>query len=168
VSRAVLSIGSNQGDALANLRSAAAAFAPWLVAVSPVVQTPPWGPVPQDDYLNAILIVDDPEATPREWLTRANAVEQQAGRVRDVRWGPRTLDVDVVTVATEETTEVRSDDPVLTLPHPRAAVRAFVLVPWLAAEPQALLAGRPLAELIAELPGEDVAGIVSRPELSLT
>jgi 2-amino-4-hydroxy-6-hydroxymethyldihydropteridine diphosphokinase len=168
VSRAVLSIGSNQGDALANLRSAAAHFAPWIVAVSPIVQTPPWGPVPQDDYLNAILIVDDAEASAQDWLDRAHAAEQGAGRVRDIRWGPRTLDVDVVTVATDDVGEVQSDDPVLTLPHPRAAQRAFVLVPWLAADAQASLDGRPLAELIAELAEEDVAGIVTRPELSLT
>jgi 2-amino-4-hydroxy-6-hydroxymethyldihydropteridine diphosphokinase len=168
LSRAVLSIGSNQGDALANLRSAVARFAPWIVAVSPVVQTPPWGPVPQDDFLNAILIVDDPDASPQEWLARAHAAEHGAGRVRDVRWGPRTLDVDVITVAANDNAQVNSDDPVLTLPHPRAAVRAFVLVPWLAADPQANLDGRPLADLIAELADEDVAGIVSRPELSLT
>ncbi|HEY3736850.1 MAG TPA: 2-amino-4-hydroxy-6-hydroxymethyldihydropteridine diphosphokinase [Jatrophihabitans sp.] len=168
MSRAVLSIGSNQGDALANLRSAVAAFAEWVVVLSPVVQTPPWGPVPQDDYLNAILIVDDPAATPEDWLARAHEAERQAGRTREVRWGPRTLDIDVVTVATEATPEVLSDDAVLTLPHPRAAARAFVLVPWLAADPDATLGGRPLGALIAMLPADEVAGITPRPELALT
>jgi 2-amino-4-hydroxy-6-hydroxymethyldihydropteridine diphosphokinase len=167
VSRAVLSIGSNQGDALANLRSAVEAFASWIVAISPVVQTPPWGPVEQDDYLNAVLVVEDPDASPRDWLTRANAAEQDAGRVRDIRWGPRTLDVDVITVSMSGSDEVHSDDPVLTLPHPRAAERAFVLVPWLAADPQASLAGRRLGDLLAEIPAQDVAGIVPRPDLSL-
>lgn len=169
MSRAVLSIGSNQGDALAHLRSAVAAFADWLVAASPVVQTPPWGPVPQDDYLNAILIVEDDHAPdPATWLARAHAAEQAAGRTREIRWGPRTLDVDVVSVAAEPSREIVSDDPVLTLPHPRAAQRAFVLVPWLSVEPDATLGGRPLAELIAALPAQEVAGITQRPELSLS
>jgi 2-amino-4-hydroxy-6-hydroxymethyldihydropteridine diphosphokinase len=168
VSRAVLSIGSNQGDALANLHAAVACFAPWIVRVSRVVQTPPWGPVEQDDFLNAILIVDDPQASPQDWLVRAHDAEQGAGRVRDIRWGPRTLDVDVITVATDDVDEVHSDDPILTLPHPRAAERAFVLVPWVNADPEATLGGRPVATLIAELPPQDVAGIVDRADLSLT
>lgn len=165
MSRAVLSIGSNQGDALEHLRSAVAAVANVLVAASPVVQTPPWGPVPQDDYLNAILIVED-DVPPKEWLARAHLAENSAGRTREVRWGPRTLDVDVITVTTAAG-EVHSDDPVLTLPHPRAAIRAFVLVPWLAADSNATLSGRPIAELIAKLPAEDLAGIKPRPELAL-
>jgi 2-amino-4-hydroxy-6-hydroxymethyldihydropteridine diphosphokinase len=154
VSRAVLSIGSNLGDRLATLRSAVAAVGPWLVAVSPVYETPPWGPVPQGDYLNAIAVVADPHATPREWLDRAHAAEQAAGRRRDVRWGPRTLDVDVIAVD-----DVVSADPELTLPHPRAAERAFVLLPWSAIEPDAELGGRPLRELLAALPAEEIAAV---------
>src|SRR3954471_3855780 len=154
MSKAVLSIGSNVGDRLATLRAAVEAFAPWLVAVSPVYETPPWGPVPQDDYYNAVLIADDPAADPRDWLARAQAAEQAAGRTRDVRWGPRTLDVDVVDVA-----GVRSDDPELTLPHPRAAERAFVLVPWLAADPDAELAGGAVSALVAALPADELAGV---------
>src|SRR5437763_6632355 len=110
---AVLSIGSNLGDRLATLQSAVDGFRPWLTAVSPVYETPPWGPVPQDDYLNAVLLVADPDASPVDWLDRAHAAEQAAGRRPDVRWGPRTLDVDVVAVD-----DVTSDDPELTLPHP--------------------------------------------------
>ena len=162
MTRAVLSIGSNVGDRLATLRGAVDAFGPWLVAVSPVYETPPWGPVPQDDYFNAVLIAEDAAAAPRDWLDRAHAAEQAAGRTRDVRWGPRTLDVDVVDVA-----GVHSDDPELTLPHPRAAERAFVLVPWLAADPSAELAGRPVGELIAALPAEDVAGVRLVPGVHL-
>jgi 2-amino-4-hydroxy-6-hydroxymethyldihydropteridine diphosphokinase len=154
MSRAVLSIGSNQGDRAANLQGAVEAFRPWLRAVSPVYETPPWGPVPQDDYLNAVLVVEDPDAEPREWLRRAHAAEQAAHRTRDVRWGPRTLDVDVITVD-----GVRSDDPELTLPHPRAGERAFVLVPWAAADPGAVLAGRPVREWLAERPEEETAGV---------
>jgi 2-amino-4-hydroxy-6-hydroxymethyldihydropteridine diphosphokinase len=154
MSRAVLSIGSNLCDRLATLRAAADSFRPWLVAVSPVYETRPWGPVPQDDYLNAVLIAADPAGTPGEWLRRAQAAEQAAHRTRDVRWGPRTLDVDVIVVDGEVSCTAE-----LTLPHPRAAERAFVLVPWLAADPDAALGGRPLAEWLARLPAGDVAAV---------
>src|SRR5438270_13449821 len=73
VSRAVLSIGSNVGDRRATLQSAVDAFRPWLTAISPVYETPPWGPVAQDDYLNAVLIVTDEAAGPRDWLERARS-----------------------------------------------------------------------------------------------
>jgi 2-amino-4-hydroxy-6-hydroxymethyldihydropteridine diphosphokinase len=154
MSRAVLSIGSNLGDRLATLQDAVAAFRPWLVAASAVYETPPWGPVPQDDYLNAVLIVADRAATAREWLRRAQAAEQAAGRTRELRWGPRTLDVDVIAVDNEVSCEAE-----LTLPHPRAAERAFVLVPWLDAEPHATLGGRPLTEWLSRLPADDVAAV---------
>jgi 2-amino-4-hydroxy-6-hydroxymethyldihydropteridine diphosphokinase len=154
VSEAVLSVGSNLGDRLGALRAVVQAFRPWLVAVSPVYETPPWGPVPQDDYLNAVLLVADPAATPRDWLARAQAAEQAAGRSRDVRWGPRTLDVDVIAVG-----EMTSEDPSLTLPHPRAHERAFVLVPWAAVDPDATLSGKPVAGWLAALPAEDVAAV---------
>lgn len=158
MSTAVLSIGSNLGDRAATLQGAIDALRPWVRTISPVYETPPWGPVPQDPYLNAVVIVVDEDAAPREWLDRAHAAEQRAGRTRDVRWGPRTLDVDVVVVD-----GVVSDDPELTLPHPRAAERAFVLVPWAAADPDADLAGRPVGELIAGLPADEVAGVVLTP-----
>lgn len=153
----MLSIGSNLGDRLATLQTAADAFRPWLTAVSPVYETPPWGPVPQDDYLNAVLLVADSDASPLDWLRRAHAAEQAAGRSRNLRWGPRTLDVDIVAVD-----DVTSDDPELTLPHPRAHERAFVLVPWLAADPAATLGGKPVAEWLAALPAEDVAAVRQR------
>ena len=151
MSRAVLSIGSNIDDRLAYLQLAVDGFSPYLATVSPVFQTPPWGVTEQDPFLNAILIAEDPAATPADWLARAQACEQEAGRVRDLRWGPRTLDVDVITVD-----DVVSDDPTLTLPHPRAAERAFVLVPWWSADPEATLPGHgSVLELIQKLaPGE--------------
>lgn len=154
MTRAVLSIGSNLGDRLAMLRSAVDALRPWLVAVSPVYQTPPWGPVEQDPFLNAVLIVTDPHADPRDWLSRAHAAEDAAGRVRTQRWGPRTLDVDVIDVDGQ-----LSADPLLTLPHPRAVERAFVLVPWSAIDPDATLRGVALTQLIADLPATDVATV---------
>jgi 2-amino-4-hydroxy-6-hydroxymethyldihydropteridine diphosphokinase len=160
VSSAVLSIGSNLGDRVAALQLAVDSLRRWLVSVSPVYETTPWGPVPQDDYLNAVLLVDDPDASPRDWLSRARAAETAAGRERDVRWGPRTLDVDVIAVD-----DVVSDDPELTLPHPRAGERAFVLVPWSALQPAARLAGTAVSALVAALPAAEVAGVRARPDL---
>jgi len=157
--RAVLSIGSNMDDRWALLRGVKEEFAGEIVAASPVFATPPWGVTDQDEFLNAVLIVDV-EQTPLELLRRGQALEDAAERVRVRRWGPRTLDVDVVTVE-----GVESDDPVLTLPHPHAHERAFVLVPWLAADPAAQLQGRPLAELIARLDPDEVAGVVEAGEL---
>ena len=162
MSRAVLSIGSNLGDRLALLQSAVDALRPWLIAVSPVYQTAPWGEVEQDDFLNAILIVEDPSASAQTWLARAQAAEDAAGRVRDVRWGPRTLDVDIISVD-----DVCSDTAQLTLPHPRAAQRAFVLVPWLAVDPDAALHGTSVKEHLAALPADEVAGVQLRAELAL-
>lgn len=163
MTRAVLSIGSNLGDRLAHLRTAVDGFRPWLVATSTVVETPPWGPVEQPDFLNAVLVADDPSATADDWLERAHAAEQRADRTREVHWGPRTLDVDVVEV-TDDGVEVTSDDPRLTLPHPRSAERSFVLVPWLAVDPEARLGGARVADLLAAL-GRD--GITDRPDLVL-
>jgi 2-amino-4-hydroxy-6-hydroxymethyldihydropteridine diphosphokinase len=126
---AVLSVGSNVGDRLAYLRLAVDLLAPQ--AISPVYETAPVGGVEQADFLNAVLLCDLDAGTVWE---RAQEAERRAGRERTVRWGPRTLDVDVVVAdgpAPEE----------LELPHPRAHERAFVLVPWLDVDPEASLPG---------------------------
>ena len=158
---AVLSIGSNLGDRLAHLQGAVDALRPWVVAVSPVYETAPWGPVPQDDYLNAVVLADDADAAPNDWLHRAQAAEQAAGRTRDVRWGPRTLDVDVIDVDGGT-----NADPELTLPHPRAHERAFVLVPWAQVAPDAVLPGHGrVADLATDL-ARDGSG-VRRTDLEL-
>jgi 2-amino-4-hydroxy-6-hydroxymethyldihydropteridine diphosphokinase len=162
VTRAVLSIGSNVGDRLAHLRSVVDGFGSRVRAVSAVYSTPPWGGVHQDDFLNAVLLVEDPTCTAADWLARGQELEAAAHRVRPVHWGPRTLDVDVI-VVTGPAGMVRSDDPRLTLPHPHAWRRAFVLVPWLDVEPEATLpvAGelRPVRELLAELDAAEVAAV---------
>ena len=106
--------------------------------MSPVYETEPWGGVEQGPFLNAMLIADDPALDCHGWLRRGQELEAAADRVREERWGPRTLDVDVVTAMTA-TREVTSHDDELTLPHPWAHERAFVLIPWLAVDPDATL-----------------------------
>ncbi|HVL85501.1 MAG TPA: 2-amino-4-hydroxy-6-hydroxymethyldihydropteridine diphosphokinase [Pseudonocardia sp.] len=167
MSRAVLSLGSNVGDRLAHLRGAVAGLAGVLVAASPVYETAPWGGVEQDDFLNAVLVVDDAGTDARGWLRRGQELERAAGRTRDVAWGPRTLDVDVVTVA-DAIGPVYSTDPDLLLPHPGTPVRATVLRPWLDVEPDAVLPGHgPVAALLAALGPDAETGLRRRDDLEL-
>jgi len=162
MTRAVLSLGSNLGDRLANLRFAVEGFGAAVRAVSPVYETAPWGVTDQDDFLNAVLVVAADGVDEWGWLRRGQELEQAAHRVRTRHWGPRTLDVDVVTVD-----GVTSDEPELRLPHPGTPQRATVLIPWLDVDPAAELPGHgPVADLLARLPGEDRAG-VRRTELRL-
>ena len=158
MTRIVLSIGSNLGDRLGRLQSVVDGLDGAVCAVSPVYETPPWGGVEQGPFLNAVLIADDPAMDARGWLRRAQELEAAADRVREQRWGPRTLDVDIVSCHDGEA-EVRSADPALTLPHPLAHQRAFVLVPWLAADPAAELGGVPVADLLAGLDSGERAGV---------
>jgi dihydroneopterin aldolase/2-amino-4-hydroxy-6-hydroxymethyldihydropteridine diphosphokinase len=114
-----------------------------LVALSPVYETVPVGGPPQPEYLNAVLIAET-TLPAMALLRRGQAVEAAFGRVRQEVWGPRTLDVDVIVYG-----DVVSDDPELRLPHPRAAERAFVLAPWLDADPDAEIPGQGrVAELL--------------------
>jgi 2-amino-4-hydroxy-6-hydroxymethyldihydropteridine diphosphokinase len=143
----VLALGSNEGDRLANLQGGIDLLCGGelrCLAVSSLYQTAPVGGPPQDDYLNAVLIART--ALPaRQVLKLGQAAEAALGRVRTVRWGPRTLDVDVIAYG-----EQVSADPELTLPHPRAHERAFVLAPWLQVDPVAALPGLgPVAALLA-------------------
>jgi 2-amino-4-hydroxy-6-hydroxymethyldihydropteridine diphosphokinase len=154
MTRAVLSLGSNLGDRHARLTDAVAALAKQvdLLAVSSIYRTPPWGPVPQDDYYNLTLIAISGELDAYGWWGLCRELEQAAGRVRDIRWGPRTLDADVVMVD-----DIESLDPDLLLPHPRAFERAFVLVPWLEIDPMAVLPGYgSIAGLLAGLDASDI------------
>lgn len=132
---AVLSLGSNLGDRLAHLRAGLAVLEP--LRVSRVYETAPWGGVEQDDFLNVVALCSWDAA---EAWRRAVLAETAAGRTREVHWGPRTLDVDVVWAT--------GSDPALVLPHPHAHERAFVLVPWLDVDPAAELPGYgPVASL---------------------
>ena len=152
----VIALGSNLGDRLGHLQAAVDSLAATegvrVTAVSPVYQTDPVGGPDQPDYFNAVLLADTTLA-PAGVLAAAHAVEAARERTREVRWGPRTLDVDIISYG-----GLVSDDPVLTLPHPRAHERAFVLVPWHDVDPAAELPGHgPVAGLIAGLAG--VAGV---------
>ena len=122
--RAYLSLGSNLGDRAEHL---AAGVAVVVVndehRLSSVYETEPVGGVTQAPFWNLVIELDT-DASASELLERAHRAENARGRVRDVRWGPRTLDVDVLLVGEE-----RSDDPELTVPHPRMYERSFVLVP---------------------------------------
>ena len=171
MSRAVLSLGSNQGDRYAYLQLAVKVLGESVVLVSGVYETPPWGDVEQPAYLNAVALVVDPEAAPADWLDRAHACETAAGRARDPerRFGPRTLDVDVIDVRADDGSVVVQNDPDLTLPHPRAHLRAFVLRPWLEIQPYAELTGHGrLLDLVRTGPAAaDLAGLRARDDISL-
>jgi 2-amino-4-hydroxy-6-hydroxymethyldihydropteridine diphosphokinase len=126
--RTVLSLGSNLGDRLDNLQEAIDALfdAPGLdfIALSPVYETKPVGGPEQGDFLNVVIVANS-RVAPKSLLERVLAIEDAMDRTRDIRWGPRTLDIDIVMMG-----DVTSDDPDLLLPHPRAKERAFVLRPW--------------------------------------
>jgi len=142
--RAVLSLGANVGDRADALQEALDALheVGRVVAVSSVYESDPVGGPEQPDFLNAVALLET-DRSPLALLQHCLEAEQAAGRVRGERWGPRPLDVDVVTYD-----DVVSDDPMLTLPHPRAHERAFVLRPWLDVDPDAVLRGTSVAELL--------------------
>jgi 2-amino-4-hydroxy-6-hydroxymethyldihydropteridine diphosphokinase len=163
VTPVVLALGSNIGDRLANLQGGVDALCaePGLqdVAVSPVYETIPVGGPDQPDYLNAVLVAAT-SLPARAILDRSQAAEAGLGRVRAERWGPRTLDVDVIVYGSQV-----SADPGLTLPHPRAHERAFVLAPWHDVDPLAMIPGRgPVADLLAAV---GTAGVRWRGDVRL-
>ncbi|QII04782.1 2-amino-4-hydroxy-6-hydroxymethyldihydropteridine diphosphokinase [Rhodococcoides fascians A25f] len=159
MTRAVLSIGSNIGDSMGHLRSVTTELGSRIVACSAVYRSAPWGGVEQQDFLNAALVAEDDAYDPWDWLCLGQQLEEAADRVRVQRWGPRSLDVDVIVCD-----DVISEDPRLLLPHPRAHERAFVLLPWLDVEPDATLRvgdeDVPVTELLSRLSAEERAGVV--------
>ncbi len=163
MTRTVLALGSNLGDRLGQLQGGLEALLAGAgltaVAVSGVYETVPVGGPEQPDYLNAVLVADTTLAAVA-LLRRCQQVEAACHRVRREVWGPRTLDVDIIVYG-----DVVSDDPELTLPHPRAAARAFVLAPWLDADPAAAIPGHgPVAQLLAQA---GRSGVRRRDDLAL-
>lgn len=170
MSTVVLSIGSNLGDRMARLQTVVDALGDRIRAVSPVYETDPWGGVDQGAFLNAVVTAEDAALDGHGWLRFAQGLEEAADRIRGQKWGPRTLDVDLVTchlTSPEGPVEQISRDEGLTLPHPLAHLRAFVLIPWLAVDPDATLTVngevQPASRLLTELATEDRAGVRLTP-----
>jgi 2-amino-4-hydroxy-6-hydroxymethyldihydropteridine diphosphokinase len=153
--RVTIALGSNLGNRLENLQGGLDTLfdAPGLalVAVSPVYETAPVGGPQQPDYLNAVLIATT-TLPAHAVLERCHGVEAVFGRVRDETWGPRTLDLDIIVYG-----DVVSDDPELTLPHPRAHERAFVLAPWHDIDPDAEIPSwGQVSDLLAKIGSADI------------
>jgi 2-amino-4-hydroxy-6-hydroxymethyldihydropteridine diphosphokinase len=152
--RAALGLGSNLGDRATHLASAVETLRATpqvvVVAVSPFVETDPVGGPEQPDFLNAVVVVET-ALSPAALLALAHQCERAADRERGERWGPRTLDVDVLAYG-----DLTSDEPELTLPHPRATERAFVLVPWAVVDPEFVVGGRLVADWAS---GVDTSGV---------
>lgn len=161
--RAALALGSNLDDRLSMLQGAVDALGDTpgaeVVAVSPVYETEPLGGMDQPDYLNAVVVVET-RLSAGMLLDRAHAIEEAFGRERKEHWGPRTLDVDILTYDDE-----RSDDPELTLPHPGAYERSCVLAPWNDMEPNADVPGYGKVRDLLRSVG--VEGVTRRDDLVL-
>jgi 2-amino-4-hydroxy-6-hydroxymethyldihydropteridine diphosphokinase len=161
--RVFLGLGANLGDRLATLQRAVDLLAEHGVRVlgsSRVWATAPvGGPPDQPEFLNAVIEIDPDGLEPAQVLDAAHAVEEDLGRVRVDRWGPRTIDIDVLLWG-----ERTSTDPVLTIPHPRMAERAFVVLPLLDLDPDPRL---PDGTRLVELPAPDGEARPYAPPLAL-
>jgi len=153
--KTVLSLGSNLGDRAENLAKARDLLGELpsfqIENVSSIYETEPFGAIAQPDFLNQIVIAET-ELPPERLLENALCIEAQLGRQRVIDKGPRTVDIDLIQMG-----KITADTPNLVLPHPRAAERAFVLVPWAEIDPKAVLAGvGPISEILARL---DLSGV---------
>lgn len=167
----VIACGANLGDREATLTAAVRALdrteGVQVVAVSPLVETDPVGGPEQPDYLNAVVIARS-RLSPLHLLDELHRIESWHHRIREVRWGARTLDLDLIQVGDPDAgSDLTADTDELALPHPRAHERGFVLVPWLRADPSAALrcgdTVRPVAELLEEV---DTSGVRAGPRWS--
>lgn len=157
IATAIVALGANLGERHQTLAAACQAIRQAdgirRVVCSSVIETEPVGGPAQPRYLNAVAQVDT-TLSPRELLALCLRIESEHGRERTVRWGPRTLDLDLITYRVPGSTDLATQTPELTLPHPRAAERDFVLRPWLELEPDATLAvagaNRRVADLLAQ------------------
>lgn len=159
----VFSLGGNVGDVGESLRQAVLhlSLTPGVVltGISRVYATDPWGVVDQPEFLNLVLLAESTMPS-TVLLERGQTIEAALGRVRGDTWGPRTIDIDLIQVGTRVRHDAR-----LVLPHPRAHERAFVLVPWLDADPDAELVGHGrVADLVA---GLDTSGVRVAPDVEV-
>jgi 2-amino-4-hydroxy-6-hydroxymethyldihydropteridine diphosphokinase len=160
VAQILLGLGGNVGDVRSTLDEAIALLADGvhvkLIARSSDYRTPPWGVTEQPPFVNCAILVET-ALSPRALLDRALTVERALGRDRakEQRWGPRTIDIDLIAYG-----DVAVDEPGLTLPHPRLFERAFVLVPLAEIVPDRMVAGRRVRDALAQL---DAAGIERLP-----
>ena len=153
MNEAFLGLGGNLGDRAATLAAAIddlrAAAGVRVTRVSSLYETPPWGPVPQGAYLNACVAIET-TLSARALLDLCLAIEKRHGRERLVRWGPRTLDIDLLLYGAAQI-----DEPGLIVPHPRMAERAFVLVPLAEIAPDLTIGGTAIATLLDRLPATE-------------
>jgi len=146
--KVVIALGSNIGDTNSHLHHAIDELGKHIdvVKVSSFYKTAPVGGPEQDDFLNAVLIGES-DLDPLDLLVAMQEIETLAGRTREIHWGPRTLDLDLISFGDHEIHE-----PHLEIPHPRAHLRAFVLEPWIEVDPDAVLIGHgPIKDLLAAL-----------------
>jgi len=147
--KAVVALGANLDDPRAAIELAIALLgeATELIATSSLYFTKPVGGPPQPDYVNAVCIIDS-ELPALELLHLLQGIEKSMGRVRAERWGARVIDLDLISYGV-----ILSEDEELTLPHPRAHERRFVLEPWAEIDPDAILPTHgPIGEILAQLP----------------
>jgi dihydroneopterin aldolase / 2-amino-4-hydroxy-6-hydroxymethyldihydropteridine diphosphokinase len=169
----VIALGANVGEAVSTLESSVQEIAALrgmrVRAVSPLVETDPVGGPEQPAYLNAVLL-GETTRRPADLLDELHRIEARHGRERDIRWGPRTLDLDLIQVGMPGSpTEVRSDSAALTLPHPLAHQRGFVLVPWAQVDPEAVVRDGDHLMSVKDLAARaDISGVRPGPAWSPT
>ena len=153
MAEAALGLGSNLGDkrrivaeAIARLEAGGA----HVLRRSSDYRTAPWGLTEQDWFVNACVLVETALA-PEALLALCQRIEHELGRTREIRWGPRSIDIDILTYA-----DVVRDEPALTLPHPLVLERAFVLAPLAEIAPDLEIRGRRVADALADIGTEGV------------
>ncbi|MGV0818793.1 2-amino-4-hydroxy-6-hydroxymethyldihydropteridine diphosphokinase [Martelella sp. AMO21009] len=154
--RAALGLGANLGDPAAAMARALQLLddgeGTGIVVVSKLYSTPPWGLVEQPPFINCCALIET-SLPPQALMQRCLDIEKKLKRVRDVRWGPRLIDIDILTYGTESL-----DTETVTIPHPRMLERGFVLMPLAEIAPDLAVSGRAVSEWASEA---DMAGIVA-------
>ncbi len=154
---ALIGLGSNLGDKFANLDRAIERLTATpdirLVARSRTYKSAPWGVIDQDWFVNAAISIQT-QMSPRDLLHCCQGIENEMGRVRQQHWGPRLIDIDILSYR-----DLQLDDPDLVIPHPLIAQRSFVLLPIQDIAPDFKLGGRHIADLIGAMTLDDVTAI---------